>query len=79
MLAGQKGQKLVVAMPGERVLTETGGPFVRGKSGQVMPRDIPEAEAVLGRLWNESPEAVRSTLLGNLRQLVSRHSRDGAP
>lgn len=78
MLTGQKGQKLVAAMPRERILTETDGPFVRGKSGPMMPWDVPEAESALGRLWNESPEAVTSILLGNLRQLVSRHSHNGA-
>lgn len=72
MLRGEKGRRLVAAMPPDRVLTETDGPLARGP-GRVplFPWDVQEAERTIAGLWGTSVAAVRRQLLANLRRLAT--------
>lgn len=70
MLASQKGSRLASAMPRDRVLTETDGPFAKSKLGPLMPWDVKQAESILAKLWKCSDSKVGETLAQNLRRLV---------
>lgn len=69
MLAGAKGQKLVAAMPRERVLTESDGPFAQLTGRTLMPWDVPATYPVLARLWDTNVSNVALQLRGNLLAL----------
>jgi TatD DNase family protein len=69
MLGSDKGRKLAVEMPRERVLTETDGPFAKIGERPAFPWDSVSAELALAGLWGESLDGVRLTLNENLRRL----------
>lgn len=69
MLESEKGKKLVGGMPRARVLTETDGPFAKCGEQQALPWDVEFAEVRLAEVWQESRDAVRSSLRENLRTL----------
>lgn len=73
MVGGSKGRRLVEAMPPDRVLTETDGPFTRRSGGTepLRPWDVAAAEAMLAEVWSTTAEQARERLLDNLRRLVS--------
>jgi len=70
MLRSKKGRQLAAAMPRDRVLTETDGPFTRRGRSPLMPWDVLEAERLLGEIWGTSQAGARRHLLSNLRRLV---------
>jgi TatD DNase family protein len=70
MLESQRGYRLAAAMPRDRLLTETDGPFAKSKSGPLMPWDVRTAERALAKVWKCSDRAVGMTLRANLRRLV---------
>lgn len=71
MLRGEKGLALAGAMPRQRILTETDGPFAREQGKPLMPWDIVLAESRLGKLWRSPEQSVRELLLKNLKSLTS--------
>lgn len=70
MLRGEKGLTLAGAMPRNRVLTETDGPFAQERNKPLMPWDVVLAEDRLGKLWGRPPPKVREQLLQNLQTLT---------
>jgi TatD DNase family protein len=71
MLAGEKGRALAAAMPHDRVLTETDGPFAQLEGRAACPWDARGAIALLSAVWQESEPEVEEHLLSNLKALVS--------
>ncbi len=71
MLRGQKGLTLTGAMPRERVLTETDGPFASEQGRPLMPWDVALAESQLSALWETPVPMVRELLFQNLKTLTS--------
>ncbi len=71
MLRSERGSRLAAAMPRERMLTETDGPFTKTSTGPLMPWNVKDAERQLAELWGSSEELVNSTLTANLRRLVA--------
>ncbi|WP_367280326.1 Qat anti-phage system TatD family nuclease QatD [Sulfuricaulis sp.] len=71
MLQSERGSRLAAAMPRERLLTETDGPFAKTSSGPLMPWNAKDAERELAKLWGCREEIVNSTLNANLRRLVA--------
>lgn len=69
MLAGAKGRNLVSAMPRERVLTESDGPFAQLAGRTLMPWDVSDTYPVLAKLWDVSTTDVALQLKINLRSL----------
>ena len=58
MLAGAKGRSLVAAMPRNRILLETDGPFAQLHRVALEPWDIAVACLSLSNVWNvDYPEA----------------------
>jgi TatD DNase family protein len=72
MLRSERGSRLAAAMPRERLLTETDGPFAKSGTGSLMPWNVKDAERELARLWGCGEKVVGDTLTANLRRLVAR-------
>lgn len=79
MLRGQKGRALAAAMPTNRVLTETDGPFGRKGREDLKPIDSWLAAESLEAIWNLPAKDVKQRLLSNLKELgaSSPRSLDG--
>lgn len=71
MLTSAKGRLLVAAMPQDRVLTETDGPFVQDDGRPVMPWDVADVIAELGVLWQIPADGAQQQLNSSLSQLLS--------
>ncbi len=71
MVRSPNGQKIVLAMPRERVLTETDGPFVIVGKRTVEPADVRLVERELARLWKVSALQARAIVAENFRRLVA--------
>ena len=69
MLSSRRGQRVIAALPRERVLTETDGPYARHRGRPSEPRDIPILVAALAELWSDEPQAVGRQLFENMRTL----------
>jgi TatD DNase family protein len=69
MLAGDKGRALAKAMPRDRILTETDGPFAGGPQHPLRPVDAWKAVHQLAALWDIPKKEAESQLLENLRDL----------
>lgn len=69
MLRGQKGRSLAKAIPTNRILTETDGPFASGPDGPLHPTDAWQAVGQLATIWGIPFEEARARLLDNLRSL----------
>jgi TatD DNase family protein len=70
MLAGAKGRTLAQAMPRDRVLPESDGPFAQVDGKPAVPWDADLVLGILANLWDEPPDRVREQLVQNLRRLV---------
>ena len=73
MLAGNKGRQLALAMPKDRLLTESDGPFARVDGEVAQPGDARKAVEVLATLWSKPTHAVQRRLLDNLMRLTTSH------
>jgi len=71
MLSGTKGRRLAAAMPRERVLTETDGPFTRKVGQPLMPWDVQDAERALAVIWGIPVPEAHAVLLNNLQRLLT--------
>jgi TatD DNase family protein len=71
MLRSQKGRALASAMPRDRVLTETDGPFAMDRSRPLQPADAWVAVEGLAKLWECEIEIAKTQLAQNLRMLTS--------
>jgi TatD DNase family protein len=70
MLVSERGSRLVAAIPRDRVLVETDGPFVKTGSRPTTPMDAGIPVTALAQLWGGGAASVRGTLLSNLRTLL---------
>ena len=77
MLANEKGRALAAAMPRERVLTESDGPFARLDGESVMPWHVEKGIAELSRIWDLPAKEVEENLHQNLERLVANHRAVG--
>jgi TatD DNase family protein len=71
MLRSERGRKLAEAMPRDRVLTETDGPFAKAAGRPLMPWDAGDAEEMLAGFWKLPHAGVTDILHRNLRRLVA--------
>jgi TatD DNase family protein len=69
MLRGEKGRALTEAMPADRVLTETDGPFAGTANRPLRPADAWQAVKQLAVIWNIPLVDAQARLLGNLAHL----------
>lgn len=71
MLQSKKGQALASAMPRDRILTETDGPFATNGVTPLMPWNAAEAEVMLAHIWKLPVADTQLLLQSNLRTLVT--------
>lgn len=74
MLVAEKSRALVSAMPQDRVLTETDGPFAQLDGESAKPWDAGRAISSLADLWASSFQEVDRMLHANLRTLLARRN-----
>lgn len=87
MLRSQKGARLLRALPRDRVLTETDGPYVATGSRRSAPADVPALVRDLAGAWGCDPDEARSVIWDNMATVHARAQRhvaanavqDGAP
>lgn len=75
MLRSQNGQRIVAALPRERVVTETDGPFAKLGGRPSEPQDIPAIVTGLARHWDETPEQVRDRIHSNMACIAETAAR----
>jgi TatD DNase family protein len=73
MLSSAKGRALAAAMPRNRVLTETDGPFAERRGHPLRPIDAALAEQELSELWNLPLMETQTHLRETFRTLVGLH------
>ena len=67
MLTSPKHRQLIVELPGDRLLTETDGPFVLTRGKSIRPRDVADTVSQLAALRAISMEGMRKEILSNLQ------------
>lgn len=71
MVHGKRGRELVAAMPQDRLLTETDGPFGSVGGKPLKPGEIGRAQQVLADSWGMDEGLVSAVVLENFRRLVA--------
>ncbi|CAM2148289.1 TatD DNase family protein [Pararobbsia alpina] len=74
MLATEKGRYIANAIPRNRILTETDGPFAQVERRAALPWDAALAVDALAELWAVGTDVVAEQLNENLRNLLAAHS-----
>lgn len=70
MVRSKAGRTLIAAMPRDRVLTESDGPFVESNGRPAQPWDTDSALVHLAETWNCSTDECVSTVAGNFQRLL---------
>jgi TatD DNase family protein len=71
MLRSERGQRVVNALPRERVVTETDGPYTKIGGRPAEPKDIPAVVLGLSRTWHEEPEQARERIFDNMARIAT--------
>jgi TatD DNase family protein len=71
MLQGRKGIELLAAMPGNRVLTETDGPFATRCGSPLQPGEVEEAILACAAVWQTDASEATLRIKANFRRIVS--------
>lgn len=71
MAASERGRKAIAAMPRDRVVPETDGPFGTIEGRCSYPWEASAVEPLLGQIWRESPADVSRRMASNFRTLSS--------
>ena len=76
MLRSRSGLRVVAALPPDRVVTETDGPYTKIAGRASQPSDIPQTVLALSRTWNEEPDQARARISGTM-EAVAQQARRG--
>jgi TatD DNase family protein len=71
MTQSAKGKRIIAAIPRERMLVETDGPYVRAEGRVLEPRDVWGVIDYLAREWQMPRGGAAELLEANLAQLVA--------
>jgi TatD DNase family protein len=74
MLRSQKGMRLLLALPRNRVLTETDGPYGKTAGRAAEPASVPALVADLSGAWSCDPEEARDQVWTNMARIYARRS-----
>ena len=77
MLQGKRGTELAAALPRDRVLTETDGPFAAVRGVSLQPADVAIAIQSLANIWNTTYNDAENQIVLNLKSLVALGSPNG--
>ena len=70
MIKSRSGQSLIAAMPRDRVLTETDGPFVKIGNSPAVPEDTALVIMALAKAWGLGALEAKANILQNLHSLL---------
>ncbi len=76
MLAGAKGRTLVSAMPQDRIVLESDGPFAQTQRLGLHPWDISQSYPWLASIWEFNQDRVEATIRANELALLSTVDRE---
>ncbi|QFT61759.1 Qat anti-phage system TatD family nuclease QatD [Roseivivax sp. THAF30] len=71
MLKSKAGRDRVAAMPRDRCLPETDGPFGKVKGRPLEPTDADSVVITLAEIWSMSPDNVRQQFIQNFKNILS--------
>lgn len=71
MLRNERHRQTALALPLERLLTETDGPFVKVDGRDVRPSDVSSTVEELAKLRSMPPMELAETITSNLKRLIS--------
>lgn len=71
MTAKPERRAVIAALPLERILTETDGPFTKAKSAPARPSDVAATVDTLGGIFGVDRPTMADTIRQNLKRLVS--------
>jgi TatD DNase family protein len=77
MLRSRSGLRVLAAVPPDRVVTETDGPYTKIAGRASQPSDIPQTVLALSRTWNEEPDQARARIFATMAALAQRARRGG--
>jgi TatD DNase family protein len=69
MVRSRNGRRIIEALPRERVVTETDGPYTRVGGRAAEPRDVPRVVAELSRVWGLTPDEARTSIYDAMTRL----------
>jgi TatD DNase family protein len=72
MLRTKTGRQIVKAVPPERILTETDGPFIKIDGRTIQPTDVKLAESALAEVWAMEHQQVSQLIIENFKRLLSK-------
>lgn len=78
MIATQSGARLLRAVPHDRVVTESDGPFVTIARRVSEPADIPALVTRIAVAWGDDPDETAGRLWDNMTQLTAGGARAAA-
>ncbi len=70
MMSSKKGFAIASKIPGNRVLSETDGPFGTFKGQRLMPWDSVKVYPLLASVWNVDNQEADSIILNNFKSLM---------
>jgi TatD DNase family protein len=71
MLRSEKGRKVIVALPHDRILTESDGPFAKAHGHSAGPADMKRLVSDVADFWQTTPDTVRDQVYDNLAFLYA--------
>lgn len=71
MTRSSAGQRIIAAIPDDRLLTETDGPFVKHEGHEVHAFEVASFLPAIARVRGQAKEAVGSMVLENFRRAVT--------
>lgn len=71
MAQSQKGRKTIAALPRDRVITETDGPFATVSGVPCVPADVPLLVSSLATIWGEDADETRDRIFTGMARLAT--------
>jgi TatD DNase family protein len=69
MLKSRNGQRIIAALPRERVVTETDAPYTKTGARPSEPRDIPHVVSALAERWGLTPQEACDLIFATMSEL----------
>lgn len=76
MTVSEAGRKIIAAIPRDRLLTESDGPFVSSNGGPVRPCDVRTVISYVADLWGEEEQFVAQAVQNNFGALLTKQAGD---
>ncbi|QGN33954.1 Qat anti-phage system TatD family nuclease QatD [Microlunatus sp. Gsoil 973] len=74
ILTTAKGRALVIALPRDRILTETDGPFATHNDQALVPRDVSHTLRLLAASWAVDTSHAEGQIAANMEALLAAHA-----